>query len=347
MSVENDNFEVEEYPCTEFGVNDLDGCFSFCLKNQIFFCADKNVYSFNPIKELWIKISKRLDKVRFGAASVSLKEGAIVAGGRESDGKGVPELTDSCVLLKQENDKLVVIKIGRLPLKVRHHTMTKISDDSFIMCGGSDFKGHEINDAYFGTLVKSQPVEERSGRTSTHLVRPPNLSQEWHIRWRKLPNMWEWRSNHFAMFTNDRFYVFGGGPRRTEKQHLKELNLKYCGFDLGLFAGTKVEVLTVRIKGDKVYCGTKFQPISDICYDISFANLVMSPDEQYCVVAGGEIYGDGAKKIDNTFLTMSTRSLILRALGDKSSHDEDESLFTNKIWKKILTCNCLTPMDDD
>ena len=51
--------------------------------------------------------------------------------------------------------------------------------------------------------------------------------------------MWEWRSNHFAMYTNDRFYVFGGGPRRTEKQHLKELNLKYCGFDMGLFAGTK------------------------------------------------------------------------------------------------------------
>ena len=159
--------------------------------------------------------------------------------------------------------------------------------------------------------------------------------------------MWEWRSNHFAMFTNDRFYVFGGGPRRTEKQHLKELNLKYCGFDMGLFAGTKAEVLGIKIENNKVYCANKFQPIHDMAYDVSFADLVLSPDQKYCVVTGGEMYGDAEKKNEDTYLTMSTKNLVLRALGDKDPIPEDDSLFTNNLWKILLTCNCLTPMSDD
>ena len=346
ISVENDNFAIEDYPCTEFGVNDLDGCYSFYINDHIFFCAEKNVFGYNPQKHKWVKIAKRLNVVRYGCATVSLKEGAIVAGGREGDGKGIPELTDSCVLLRKEKNKLISIRLNKLPMKVRYHTMTSISNDSFIMCGGMNNKGHEANDAFFGTLVRvdkdgldSTPLVERSQRYKN--------DQGWSIQWRKLPKMCEWRSNHFAMYTNNRFYVFGGGPRRTEKQHLKELNLKYCGFDMGLFAGTKAEVLGIKIEGDKVFCSNKFQTINDMAYDISFANIVLSPDQKYCVIAGGEIYGDAERKSEDTYLTMSTKNLVLRALGDKEPIYEDDSLFTSNVWKVILTCNCLTPMSDE
>ena len=149
------------------------------------------------------------------------------------------------------------------------------------------------------------------------------------------------------MFTNNRFYVFGGGPRRTEKQHLKELNLKYCGFDMGLFAGTKTEVLGIKIENDKVYCSSKFQLIHDMAYDVSFADVVLSPDEKYCIVTGGEVYGDAERKSEDTYLTMTTKNLVLRALGDKDPIPEDDSLFTNSLWKIMLTCNCLNPMYDD
>ena len=346
ISVENDNFAVEEYPSKEFGVSDLDGCYSFFIKDMIFFCAEKNVFGYDPQKHKWVKIPKRLNVVRYGSASVSLKAGAIVAGGREGDGKGIPEITDSCVLLRKEKNKLLSIKLNKLPMKVRYHTMTSISNDSFIMCGGMNSKGHEANDAFFGTLVRADQAYLES-ITSVERNHKYKNEQGWSIQWRKLPKMWEWRSNHFAMYTNDRFYVFGGGPRRTEKQHLKELNLKYCGFDMGLFAGTKAEVLGIKIEGDKVYCSNKFQTINDMAYDISFANAVLSPDQKYCVIAGGEMYGDAERKRDDTYLTMSTKSLVLRALGEKDSVYEDDSLFTNNVWKIILTCNCLGSMSDE
>ena len=346
ISVENDNFAVEEYPCTEFGVNDLDSSYSFILKDHIFFVAEKNVFGYNPLKHKWIKIAKRLNVVRYGSASVSLKEGAIIAGGKESDGKGIPEITDSCVLLRKEKNKLVSIKLNKLPKKARYLTLTCISEDSFVMCGGMNSKGHETNDAYFGTLVRSKtdwlnltfPIERGSR---------DNNEQGWCVHWRKLPKMCEWRSNHFAMYTNNRLYVFGGGPRRTEKQHLKELNLKYCGFDTGLFAGTKAEVLSIKIEDDKVYCSNKFQTVHDMAYDISFATAVLSPDQKYCVVAGGEIYGDAELKKEDTYLTMSTKNLVLRALGDKEPIYEDDTFFTNNLLKNIFTCDCFTPMPDE
>ena len=328
ITVENDNFAVEEYPCAEFGVNDLDGCFSFCLKDQIFFCAEKNVFWFHSIKHKWVKLNTRMEVVRFGTRSVSLKDGTIVAGGCESDGKGIPELTDNCVLLKQDKNKLVTISLGKLPMKVKNHTMTKITDDSFIMCGGSNFRGHEANDAYFGTLDTA-------------------ADGTWYVQWKKLPNLWEWRSSHFAMYTDERFYVFGGGPRRPERHHLKELNLKYCGFDMGLFAGSKAEVLGIRVQGDKVFCSKRFQPIHDMAYDVSFANLVLSPDEKYSVIAGGEMFGYGERKAEDTYLTMSTKHLIMKVLNEKDPNKEDDSLYTNNILKLILSCNCFTPMTDD
>ena len=116
---------------------------------------------------------------------------------------------------------------------------------------------------------------------------------------------------------------------------------------MGLFAGTKAEVLGIKIEGDKVYCSNKFQHINDMAYDLSFAAAVVSPDQKYCVIAGGEMYADSERKKEDTYLTMSTKTLVLRELGAKEPMYEDDSLFTNNILKIILTCNCLTPMYDE
>ena len=59
------------------------------------------------------------------------------------------------------------------------------------------------------------------------------------------------------------------------------------------------------------------------------------------------MYGDAERKRDDTYLTMSTKNLVLRALGEKDSVYEDDSLFTNNVWKIILTCNCLGSMSDE
>ena len=346
ISVENDNFAVEEYPFKEFGVKNLDGCYSFFIKDTIFFCAEKNVFGYDPQKhQKWVKTPTRLNVVRYGSASVSLKAGAIVAGGREGDGKGIPELTDSCVLLRKEKNKLLSIKLNKLPMKVRYHTMTSISNDSFIICGGKNSKGHEAKDAFIGTLVR---VDQAYLESITSVERNLKYKNEegWSVQWRKLPKMWKDRSNHFAIYANDRFYVFGGGPKRPKEQHVKELNFAICGLDMGIFAGTKAEVLGIKVEGDKVYWSNKFQMINDMAYDISFANAVLSPDQKYFVIAGGEIFGDADRKNDDTYLTMSTKNLVLRALDDKDSVYEYDSSLTNSLWKNNLTCKRLCSMSD-
>ena len=338
VSVENEGFAVEEYPCTEFGVNDLEGCFSFCFGDQLFFCVRKSIFQFIPKKNKWVKLSQRMEVARFGTACVALKKGVVIAGGSESDGKGVPELTDSCVLVTIQKGKFITNELGKLPMKVRYHTMTKITDNKFILCGGMNLKGHELQEVYLGTLVS--PATEPLGHGRYY------GNDEVYVSWAKLPNMWEWRSNHFTMFVNNRLYVFGGGPKRTEKQHLNELNLKYCGFDMGLFAGSKAECLPLRMEDDKLYFG-KWQPLYDMGYDISFANLVLSPDKKYGVIAGGEVFTVGEKMDSSIYFTMNTRNMRVRALGEKIPYDDDDSLHTNNILKIILSCSCFTPMYDD
>ena len=329
ISVENDKFSVEEYPCTEFGLNDLDGCFSFYLDDKILFCAEKSIFLFNENKHRWVKLTSRMDVVRFGTRSVSLKEGTIIAGGCESDGKSIPELTDSCVLLIQKEGRLKTIRLGQLPMKVRYHTLTRVSDNSFVMCGGMDIRGCEANEAYLETLMSL-----REGGF-------------WHVKWHKLPNMCEWRSNHFAMFTDNRFYVFGGGLKRTTKQHLNELYYRYCGYDMGIFSGTNAEVLGLRVDENNQVVSGKFQRIHEMAYDVSYADLVLSPDEKYCVIAGGEIYEWEKKKSEDTYLTMTTKNMVLSSLGEKNFSGSNEGLYTNNIVKIFLSCSCLTPRTDD
>ena len=67
-------------------------------------------------------------------------------------------------------------------------------------------------------------------------------------------------------------------------------------------------------------------------YDISFANLVLSPDEKYAIIAGGEIYGFGCRKEDTFYMTMNTTTLNMRSLGDK-----DKTLHTNNVLKMKKT----------
>ena len=353
ITVENDNFTIQHYPSKEFGVNDLDSSYSFQLKKQIFLCVEKTLFGFHQEKQKWIRF-KRMDAVRFGATSVSLKEGAIVSGGQQINDMGTKELSSSCILLRQENKKIFACAAGNLPVKVRYHTMTAVSGDSFIMCGGMDSKGHESNEVFFGTLKKYPRMEEENNSPSASTTTSSNKdliarNRGWYIDWKKLPNMWEWRSNHCAMFLKDHFYVFGGGPKRAGREHVKELSLKHCGFDMGCFAGYKAEFLPFRVEGDQVYCDTDFKRTNDMGYDISFANMVLSPDETYCVVAGGEIYsGEGlnGKEDQSLYLTMDTTNLVLKALEQKQHKYEDNCFSINTILKLLFSCSCLNPPID-
>ena len=109
--VENDGYSVEEYPSFEFGVEDFEGCFSFSLENELYFCVQKTLYQFIKDLHTWKKLTYDMQIVRYGTACVSLEHGTIIAGGCEytshqhgMDGENpfrssyVKELKDNCVM---------------------------------------------------------------------------------------------------------------------------------------------------------------------------------------------------------------------------------------------------------
>ena len=332
--VENDGYTVEEYPCTEFGVKNFEGCFSFTLENQLYFGVQKTLYQFLKDQRKWEVLAYPMKVVRHGTACVSLKHGTIIAGGSESDGVMTPKLKDSCVLIRSVNNNLITTPVGKLPTKVKHHSLAKLSDNSFIMTGGIDVNGHETRGVYLGTLKCFR------GETEDGTNEPSR--DNFCVIWTKLPSMREYRSSHFSMFVNNRLHVFGGGLKRAEDHHVLEVNAMQCGLEIGAFAGMIIEILPFKFKEkDQFLVGERWER-RYMKYDISFASIVLSPDKKYGVIAGGEIYGYGARKYDNFHLTMNTRTLFLRSL-----QENDKSMHTNNVLKMILSCSCLTPMYDD
>merc|ERR1712126_421936 len=178
-------------------------------------------------------------------------------------------------------------------------TLTKVSNNVFVLCGGINIDGYETREVYLGSLKNS----------SNHTIDPlgDNCMSDYYINWAKLPRMREYRSGHFSMFVNNRLCVFGGGLKRDEKQHVIEVNAMQCGLELGYSA-----------------------------------DLILSPDEKYAIIAGGETYGFGCIKDKQFHLSMNTSNLNMRSLDDK-----DKTLHTNNVLKMLLSCNCLTPMYDE
>lgn len=329
--VENDGYSVEEYPSTDFGVKNFDGCFSFTLENDLYLCVRKNIYRFCQDEHKWKELIDSMDTIRYGTSCVSLQQGTLITGGQEHDGCQNPKLTDNCLLLLKKDDGFTMNSIGKLPAKLKYHSLTKVSSQAFILSGGVDIDGYETRDVYLGSL---RTVTNDSDGDDTS-------SLQYRLNWTKLPKMCEYRSSHFTMYAQGKLYVFGGGLKRDEKQHVVEVNAMHCGLELGYSAGMIIEILPFTCEDQHQYRVGKWSR-RYMRYDISFANLVLSPDEKYAIIAGGEIYGFGCRKEDTFYMTMNTTTLNMRSLGDK-----DKTLHTNNVLKMIATCNCLTPMYDD
>ena len=241
VSVENDGYSIEEYLCTDFGVKDFEGCFSFSLENELYFCARRTLYQFIKEQHKWKELAgSNMEIVRYGTACVSLEKGTIIAGGEEFDGVRTSKLKDSCVFIRRQGNKFIRQRIGKLPIKVKHHTLTKVSDNAFIMCGGMDANGYESSEVYLGTL-------KHSTNDTNESVSGPD-QREFYVNWTKLPKMKESRSGHFSMYSRNTLYVFGGGLKRTEKQHVTEVNAMQCGLEISTFAGMIAEVLPFKIE---------------------------------------------------------------------------------------------------
>ena len=120
--VENDGYSVEEYPSTDFGVKNFDGCFSFTLENDLYLCVRKIIYRFCQDEHKWKELIDSMDTIRYGTSCVSLQQGTLIAGGQEHNGCQNPKLTDNCILLLKKDDGFTMNSIGKLPAKLKYHS---------------------------------------------------------------------------------------------------------------------------------------------------------------------------------------------------------------------------------
>ena len=71
--------------------------------------------------------------------------------------------------------------IGKLPASLKNYTLTKVSDNAFILCGGIDVNGYETRDVYLGSLKAS--TEDTIDPLSN------NCMSDYYLKWTKLPRM--------------------------------------------------------------------------------------------------------------------------------------------------------------
>ena len=332
--VENDGYTVEEYQCFDFGVADFKGCFSFSLETELYLCVKKTLYQFIKDQRTWKKLTYDMNILRYGTACVSLEQGTIIAGGCESCGNTFPcgevkELKDSCVLIRRRGEDFITSWLGKLPEKLKYHTLTKVSNNSFILCGGINGNEQETREVYLGTLEKLTRNECEG------------ISEQFSVSWIKLPRMRKSHAGHFSMFVDNRFHVFGGTFNCTEEERALDRQMADCGLKESESSGMIRECLPLRIDENGKLFVDKWK-MRHMAYDVSFSTLVLSPDRKYGVIAGGNICGYCDRRGDYTQLTMNTHNLVMRSLEDR-----DKSIHTNNILKIIFSFSCMTPMYDD
>merc|ERR1719436_1719495 len=83
---------------------------------------------------------------------------------------------------------------GILPMPLKFHTVTKISEDEFILCGGENDKSAPVSDVYYGRVVSNRSFHPG----------------DWEVNWAKLKPLNSARSKHCAAFVKNRLMVIGG-----------------------------------------------------------------------------------------------------------------------------------------
>ena len=175
--------------CLEFVLPDqtnAESAYMFSLGVRNILCSGRSLYEYKRESQTWSKLKAEMKDIRTEVGCISVKDGVIISGGTiwDYDGSEIQgsHCTDSVVLL--QND-FSVVEIGKLPKPIKGHSMTKISDRTFVICGGKD-RSDDICDVYCGMW---------DGKF---------------LRWTEMKPLKHPRCNHGAMFLKDKLVILGG-----------------------------------------------------------------------------------------------------------------------------------------
>ena len=117
------------------------------MNNVNILCLEKSMYQYNPKRKKWTELCKQMTQDRIGAACLTFGNKGLIFGGflngKCSNTIDVMRLTLRCHLTVRSTG-------ATLPLPLMFHTVTKISNYEFILCGGLNSKGMPVSDVYYG-----------------------------------------------------------------------------------------------------------------------------------------------------------------------------------------------------
>jgi len=216
LSIDENGFEVDDqgFQFSNISPTIKDRSYSYVLNKKHILCIGKCLFQYDTRNKMWSKLSKEMERCRVGAACVSMNNQVIIAGGSVNG-----ECTCSVDLL---NSDFSTSTIGILPQALKFHTLTKISETEFILCGGLNALSNPVSDVYYGCMSdngNSYPL----------------------IKWAVLQSLHFARFKHCAIYMRNRFIVLGGVSR-----------LNKCKAYVNPWGPTSGSPLKKRNSGEKV-----------------------------------------------------------------------------------------------
>lgn len=235
ISVDENGFEVDNqgFNFCSMSESTIDHTYSFVLNGIHMLCIGKLLYEYDTIKKMWSKVSRNMPEGaqnRIGAACLTFGNNAIIFG-------GVIDGAVSNAIDVLHHDFTLSRTFGILPMPLKFHTVTKISENEFILCGGKNSASIPISDVYYGRVVSNRSFD------------PVN----WEVNWAKLKPLNSARSKHCAVYMKNRLIVIGGVTNSDELNNRRQnvINLNPWGPTSGSplkrkISGGNVEMLKLK-----------------------------------------------------------------------------------------------------
>jgi len=319
ISVDENGFEVDNQGVNfcSMSSSTIDSSYSFVLDGNHMLCIGRLLYEYNTKKKMWSKRSHDMPldvQNRIGAACLSFGSKVMIFGG-VVDGA----VTNAIDVLNADFTTSRTLSI--LPVPLKFHTVTKISENEFILCGGKNAASNAVSDVYYGRVVSNRSFS------------PLN----WEVNWAKLKPLNSARSKHSAVYVNNRLIVIGGmtsfdelNQRNQRDQNIINLNPwgPTTGSPLKRKApGRNVEILKLKksSKGVRAVAFTRncreemylpfiisrkgWKDAKELPFSMIQGSVTVSPDEKYAVI----VPGTDKESAKNVYL-MDSKTLELQVV---------------------------------
>jgi len=272
ISIDENGFEIDDqgFNFNNVSTTTLDSTYSFILNGKHILCIGKHIYQYNITKKMWSKLSQQMSHTRVGAACISITDKVIIFGGSEND-----QVSNAIDVIC--DDFSISRTFSKLPIPLKFHTVTKISDSEFILCGGENLHSRPVNNVYYGRV-----------RPNTLTFRPEN----WEIDWAILKSLNSARSKHCAFYNKNKLIVIGGitNVDQTNQSHKEKITLNPWGPTSGSPLKRRIvegNIETLKLK--QTTCATRAIAFTRNCNQEDYLPFILEAKKYAILEENGKV----------------------------------------------------------